>query len=185
MVEDVAWDPHLVLATSTTTSEGEAEDVGLHKVQILAPEEPVHLVRPASNRSRNLEAVVAPKIEDLAGSAEVVGYVSTVKIPGAEWSSEKNPGHHHHQKFTPYLPEIKVMGASLITGIDESWNAQWGWQSLKMALMCYGIKIEHIVASFLFGFLPSGGMGRGGGGVVAPRRINTVYILLYNNYFFS
>jgi len=139
MVEDVFWDPHLVL----TSDDGE-EDIQdesaislQHQVEILGPEDPVRLLRlEALGRSqevgvhslRNQEAGVLGEGSQKAaagsrgrGSPEVAGCngrsqnAAAKKATGAAWDGDTSEAAvlRPHRGFTPYPPEIKVYNLNI------------------------------------------------------------------------
>jgi hypothetical protein len=70
MVEDVFWDPHLVLTPGEEENDDKSTCIaGLQQVEILGPEDPVRLLRPeASGRIGSQEAVIRG-----GGNQEAVG----------------------------------------------------------------------------------------------------------------
>ena len=106
MVEDVPWDPHVILTTTTSSShqhhqqedvveEEDEEDkravVSLQQVEILAPGEPVRLLRPGAAGQGHGDLQVDEKTRT---SKATTG--NEVDARGA------------HRGFTPYPPQIKA-----------------------------------------------------------------------------
>ncbi len=106
MVEDVSWDPHHLLLSTSTLRENDVEETAtsslrtdsfLQQVEIIAPGAPIHLVRPApggrQGGGHHNEAVRGPE-------ASVAGRIGR----GDSGTRSERADHD----FTPYQPELKV-----------------------------------------------------------------------------